>query len=58
MAFEAVQDEKDVELDSDVDFKDPPSRIETIQFTQQLIDEIRHATLDDGKLDEQVVQHL
>ena len=35
-----------------------PSLIESIRFTQEFIDEIRHATLDNGKLDKDVVNIL
>ncbi|KIL56057.1 hypothetical protein M378DRAFT_182070 [Amanita muscaria Koide BX008] len=44
--------------DEDHDLDDPMSTIETVQLTQQFIDEIRSATLDNGGLDGETVKRL
>jgi hypothetical protein len=52
------QDLEEENLHGDELEEEPPSQIESIQFTQELINEIWRATLDNEKLEQDVVERL
>jgi hypothetical protein len=50
--------EAEIPSSESYDESSTPSRIESVRFLQEFINEIRHATLDNGKLPDDVIERL